>query len=91
MHENGKIAVFEGKRRRFRILPKVYNLTVSRIINQCGRKRCQKKRKDVSCQFKEFFKNILLFMNGWQSKIWLVHTYGVRYIHVFARQCRTSI
>ena len=56
MFENGKIAVFEGECRRFRIIPKVLRLTVPRIIDQCGRKRCQKKRKDESYQLlKEFF------------------------------------
>ena len=50
MFENGKIAVFEGKLRHFRILQKVLNLTVTRIIDRIGRKRCQKKRKDVSYQ-----------------------------------------
>ena len=46
--KNSKIAVFEGKWRRFRILPKVWSLTSPRIIDQFGHKTCQKKRKDVS-------------------------------------------
>ena len=37
--------------------------------------------------YKGFFKNILSYMNGRLSKIRSVHTYGVRYIHVFASQC----
>ena len=50
MSENGKIAVFEGKSRQFRILPKVSSLTGPRIIEQFGRKSCQKKGEDVSYQ-----------------------------------------
>ena len=49
MFENGQIAVFEGKC-QFPNLPKVLSLTVPQIIDQFGRKRSQKKRKDVSYQ-----------------------------------------
>ena len=34
----------------FGIFPNIWKLTVSLIIDQFGRKRCQKKRKDVDCQ-----------------------------------------
>ena len=50
MFENSQIAVFKGKYRQFRILPKVQSLTVLRMIDQFGQKKCQKKRKDVSYQ-----------------------------------------
>ena len=77
--ENGKIAVFEGECRRFRIIPKVLRLTVPRIIDQCGRKRCQKKRKDESYQLlKEFFSNVLLYMNGRLSNIRSVLLQSIR-------------
>ena len=42
MFENGKMAIFEGKLRQFRILPKVLNLTVPRIIDQFERKKLPK-------------------------------------------------
>ena len=47
MYENGKIAVFEEDDVDFEFF---LILTVSRIIDQFGRKRYQKKRKDVSYQ-----------------------------------------
>ena len=50
MFENGQIVVFDGKCRRFRVLPKLLNRTVPQIIDQFRRKTCQKKRKDVSNQ-----------------------------------------
>ena len=40
--------------------------------------------------YKRFFKIILLYINGRLSKIRLVHTYGVRQIHVFAGQCSNN-
>ena len=44
-------------------------LTVPRMIGQFGRKRCQKKRKDMDYKILlEFFKNTLLCLNGWLSK-----------------------
>ena len=47
------------KWRQFRILPKVLNLTVPRIIDQFEPKRCQKKRKYVSYQLlSKFFQKI---------------------------------
>ena len=56
MFENDKVAVFEGKLLRFRILPKVKNLTVPRIIGRFERKRCKKKRNDMGYHlFQEFF------------------------------------
>ena len=60
MFENSKIAVFEGKWGRFRNFTKLSNLTVTRIIDQFERKRCQKKREDVSYQllqklFRKYF------------------------------------
>ena len=51
MFENGQIAVFEGKCRQFPNLPKVLSLTLTRKFYQFGRKRFQKKRKDLSYQF----------------------------------------
>ena len=47
MLECRQIDVLEGKCRRFRILPNDQRLTPPRIIDQFGRKRCQKKRNDV--------------------------------------------
>ena len=40
-----------------------------RIIDQCRRKRYQKKRKDMNYELESFFKNILLYLNGRLSKI----------------------
>ena len=40
--------------------------------------------------YKSLFKNILLYMNCRLSKIRSVHTYEVRYIHVFAGQTSTT-
>ena len=78
MFENRQIAAIEGKCRRFvdcEILPNVERLTVLRIVDQFGRKTCQKKRKNVIHQL--LFKNILLYMNGRQSKIRSVHMYVI--------------
>ena len=50
MFENRQIAVIEAKCRLsyLGILLNVERLTVPRIIDQFGRKKCQKKRKDIS-------------------------------------------
>ena len=69
MLENDKIAVFEGKCRRFRILPKVESLTEARIIDQFGRKRCQKERKDINYHFlKYFLQKYLVAQERWAVK-----------------------
>ena len=53
MFENRQLAVFDENVFDFGILPNVYEqiqpkrLTVSRLIEQFGRKICQKKRTDV--------------------------------------------
>ena len=59
----------------FGILLNVERLAVPRIIDQFGRKRCQKKRKDVDYKlFKIFFKNILVYMSSRLLKIRSVHS-----------------
>ena len=50
------------------------------VIDQFGRKRCQKKRKDMNyCTsfYKSFFKNMLLYINGRLSRFCSVHTYAL--------------
>ena len=69
MFENGKIVVFKGKCRRFRILANVQSLTAPRIIDRFGRKRCQKKRTDVSYQLlKEFVQKYFVVHELWAGK-----------------------
>ena len=59
------------------------------IINQFERKRCQKKRKYVTYQLLfEFFQKCFVVHEWLAVKIRSeLHTYEVRYIHVFASQC----
>ena len=67
------------------LFPKIFQiLTVPRMIDQFGRKRCQQKRKDVATNFwKNFFKNILLYMNGRPSKFCSVHTDGLFWLNLY--------
>ena len=49
------------------------------MIEQFGRKRCQKKRKDVSfALLSQFFQKYVLHMNGGLLKIRVVHTYVLK-------------
>ena len=51
------------------ILPNVQRLTVPLIIDQFGRKRCQKKRKDLSYQLlQEFFQKYFVVHELWAGK-----------------------
>ena len=77
MIENGKIAVFSGKWGRFWNLMKVWNLRVTRIIDRFERKRCRKKRKDVSYQllkelYQKWFVLHLIFVvkNLFSTYVW---------------------
>ena len=69
MLENGQIAVFEGKCRRFRILPKVLSLTVPRMY------RIKMRATNF---YNSFVKNILLHMKEGLSKIHSVHTFVIK-------------
>ena len=69
MFENGKIVVFKGKCRRFRILANVQSLTAPRIISRFGRKMCQKKPKEVSYQLLwEFAQKYFVVHELWAGK-----------------------
>ena len=75
----GQIVALEGQCCRFRFFPKVQSLTVPQKIDQFGRKRCKKKRKDVSYQLIiQNFQNIVLHISGGLSKINSVHTYELK-------------
>ena len=77
IHAFGRIRNRRNFPSKTAILP-FSNISVPRIIDQFGRKRCHKKRKDVNYQILyDFFQKTLLYMNGRLSKI-----------HVFARHCR---
>ena len=57
----------------------IFGHTVPRIIDQFGRKRCQKNIKMCTTNsFTSFFKNILLYTNCGMSKMHLLHTYVVK-------------
>ena len=58
------------------------SFTVPRIIDQFGRKRCQKKRKDLK---RFFLKNILFCM----SKIMSLHTYVILRTVYFGWICKS--
>ena len=53
----------------------IQRLIVPRTIDQFGRKRCQKKHKDVDYNF--LFQKYLLNMSSRLSKIRSVHTYVI--------------
>ena len=68
-----------------------------RIINQFGRKMCQKKRKDVTyipyvllyfiLSYIYFYKNILLHMSGGLLKIRSVHKYALIFLFLLCQLC----
>ena len=69
MLENGKMSVFEGKCWRFLILPEVQSLTVARIIDRFGRKRCQKKRNGaINTLLYVFFQKYFVTHEWWDLK-----------------------
>ena len=66
----------------FAILPNVQRLTVPRLIDQFGRKRCQKKRKDVDYQLiKEFFQKYFV-VHEWLMVKNSFSTYNVLHTYV---------
>ena len=72
----------------FRILSTVQILTVSRIIDQSGRKRWKWSVKLwITIFYRTFFKNRLFYMNGRLSKICSVHTYVMTRKVYFDRIC----
>ena len=76
MFENGKIAVFEGKCRRFQILSK--SLKIHSTSNNwpiwTQKVPIETWRCELQTSMKVCSKNILLYMNGGLSKIRSLHT-----------------
>ena len=66
----------------------VQRLTLPRKIDQFGRKRCQKKRKDVGYKLIQEFFSKKNFCTWTVSKIRSLHTYVMHRMFYFERYCR---
>ena len=65
---------------------------MARIIDQFGRKRCKKKRKDVGYKLLcNFFLNILWYMYGRLLNICSLHRYVMHQMFYFERYCNTQM